>query len=92
MFKFVDVKVAAARAAQKSRLKSVEGEHKDAEASRSGSKSTKTEDQNMFIERLIGGSLSPRESVHLLSLAQPSDERSRGRGDLVGRLYQVMEG
>jgi hypothetical protein len=72
MFKLEDVEVAEAKAR---RRRGLGGEDDLQEA---GLSREKAEEQNKLIESLIGGDLNPRESMHLLSLAQPSDERSRG--------------
>jgi ankyrin repeat protein/energy-coupling factor transporter ATP-binding protein EcfA2 len=72
MFKLEDFDVAEAKAR---RRRGLGGEDNLQEA---GLSREKAEEQNKLIESLIGGDLNPRESMHLLSLAQPSDERSRG--------------
>lgn len=72
MFKLEDFDVAEAKAR---RRRGLGGENDIHEA---GLSREKAQAQNELIESLIGGNLNPRESMHLLSLAQPSDERSRG--------------
>lgn len=78
VFKAEDIKVAAARASQAARQMAIGEQGTDKASEPVGPQQAKNEDQNKLIERLIGGSLSTRESIHLLSFAQDSDERKRG--------------
>jgi Ankyrin repeats (3 copies) len=80
-FKAEDAKVVAARRANAAKQASSlagEGKGKEKETDLTADQESNAESQNSLIERLIGQDLSPRESVHLLSFAQPSNERSRG--------------
>jgi hypothetical protein len=78
LFKLEDHKVVASRAAAAAANGVAAGKSSaDRNTREAQAEEVTAGEQNKIIERLIGGNLSSRESIHLLSLAQRSNEQSR---------------